>query len=62
MTDINKNVNKDISIENNFEVKLGILERKIKKLEQENKQLLEIALKKNDIQTVIYLKNFMKYN
>lgn len=47
-----------------FEImdRLVELENRITLLEKENKQLREIVLKKDDVKSILYIKNIMKYN
>ena len=69
MLEITKQLNK---IESNtskisnkeFEIidRLVELENRITLLEKENKQMREIILKKDDVNSILYIKNIMKYN
>jgi hypothetical protein len=47
-----------------FEImdRLVELENRITLLEKENKQMREIILKKDDVNSILYIKNIMKYN
>ncbi len=62
LSKIESNPSKILNKEFEIMDRLVEIENRITLLEKENKQLREIVLKKDDVKSILYIKNIIKYN